>query len=166
MVRFQSEYSESELIARWDEHTSISRFAGSDETMDLIYVSKRKANKVRLVRKALLAREPFASVFRGKIRKTESGSEIVGFFTKSLFDYAIIAAIISFLFYFRAYVIERGDSISTANTLIVIAIAASVLCVYNFRSTKRKYAEFISRITGKSNRLFLSKSELDNLKNQ
>ena len=86
MIKFQSDKSVNELIEQWDEHTSISRFAGSDETMDLIYVSKRKGNKVRLVRKAPLAHEPFSPVFRGVIRESEQGSEIAGYFTKSLFD--------------------------------------------------------------------------------
>ncbi len=167
MVRFQSDKSIDELIKKWDEHTSISRFAGSDDTMDLIFVSKRKGYNVRLVRKAPLAREPFSSVFRGVIRKKERGSEIVGCFTKSIFDYFFIAAVFFMLFYIRSYIIERGNNLATVNTLIIIAIIGSVLCLCNFRSTKRKYADFISRITGKESSLFLTKSELKELgKNQ
>ncbi len=159
MVKFQSDFTEEELIQRWDEHTSISRFAGSDDTLDLIYVSKRKGNKVRLVRKAPLAREPFSSVFRGVIKKTEQGSEIVGFFSKSIFDYMVIALVFCLLFYIRYYIINRGDNVMTINSLIVFAIIGSLLCLYNYRSTKRKYADFISRITGKDNKLFMTKAE-------
>ncbi|MBE6691738.1 MAG: hypothetical protein E7586_00185 [Ruminococcaceae bacterium] len=160
MLKFKSDKSVEELIKQWDEHTSISRFAGSDETMDLIYVSKRKGRKVRLVRKAPLAREPFSSVFRGVIREAEQGSEIAGLFTKSIFDYVLISAIFFMLFYIRSYVIQRGDSLATINTLIIFAIIGSVLCLYNFRATKRKYADFISGITGKETNLFLKKSEI------
>ncbi len=160
MVKFESDYSEEKLINRWDEHTSISRFAGSDDTMDLIYVSKRNGNKIRLIRKAPLAREPFSTVFRGFIRKTEKGSEIVGIFTKSVFDYILVALILVILFYVRSYVINRGDEITTINTLLVFAIAGSLMCLYNYRTTKRKFADFISRITGKDNKLFLTKTEM------
>ena len=86
MINFQSGYSATELISRWDEYTSISRFAGSDETMDLVYISKRRGNRVKLVRKAQLSREPFSTVFRGRIKNSKNGSEIVGCFTKSLLD--------------------------------------------------------------------------------
>ena len=44
MVKFTSEYSQNTLIEKWDEYTSPARFAGSDDTMDLIFVSKRKGN--------------------------------------------------------------------------------------------------------------------------
>ena len=159
MVNFQSDYSATELISRWDEHTSISRFAGSDETMDLVYISKRRGNRVKLIRKAQLSREPFSTVFRGKIRKNKNGSEIVGCFTKSIIDYVIVSILLAALFYMRSVVLLRGNDPITINNLLAIIIVASIVLLYNFRSGKRKYAEFICRITGKENKLFLSKRE-------
>lgn len=165
MVIFESDFTDIELIKRWDEHTSISRFAGNDETLDLIFVSKRKGNKVRLVRKAASAREPFASVFRGTIKKTEQGSKIVGYFTKSILDYVFIALVFSVLFYMRYCIINRGESLKTINGLLVIAVVGSILCLYNYRSAKRKFADFISRITGRTNKWFLTKTEKKNNEN-
>lgn len=165
MVRFESDLSPEILLNKWDEHTSIARFAGSDDTMDLIFMSKRKGNKVKLVRKARFAYEPFSSVFRGKIVKTEKGSEIVGFFTKSFADYAIIAAVMALLFYIRSFIEARGESLNTINALLVAAIVGSVLLLINYRPTKRKYADFIYRITGKEMSLFLSKKENSDNKN-
>ena len=60
MHTFESRYSKDELISRWDEFTSPARFAGTDDVMDLIFVSKRKGNKVRLVKRARTKRDPFA----------------------------------------------------------------------------------------------------------
>ena len=165
MVRFESSYSPDELTERWDEYTSISRFAGCDDTMDLIFVSKRKGNRVRLVRKAQVAREPFSPVFRGKIQKTEKGSAVVGFFTKSVADYVAVGIVDVILLYIRSFVVERGDDLNTINSLIAIALAASLLLLLNYKPSKRRYADFISRITGKENNLYLSKSELEDRHN-
>lgn len=159
MIKFPSDYSQEQLIQKWDEYTSISRFAGSDDVMDLIFVSKRNGDNIRLVHKARNAYEPFSAVFRGKIRKNGQGSEIVGYFTKSFTDYALIGAVLALLFYIRSFVIERGDSLATINTLLVFAIVGSIALILNYRSTKRKYADFICRITGKANTQFLTKAE-------
>lgn len=161
MINFQSGYSATELISRWDEYTSISRFAGSDETMDLVYISKRRGNRVKLVRKAQLSREPFSTVFRGRIKNSKNGSEIVGCFTKSLLDYLVIFIIMAALIYMRSIVIGRGGNPITINNLLAVFIVASLFCLYNFRSAKRKYAEFICRITGEENKHFLSKKEIN-----
>lgn len=159
MVVFKSDYSSSELSNRWDEYTSVSRFAGSDDTMDLIFVSKRKNNKVKLIRRAKSSVEPFSLVFRGKIRDAENGSELVGFFTKSIADYISVATILSILVYIRSIVLERSDNPNTINALIICVAIISLLFLWNYRSSKRKYADFISRITGKENDLFLTKEE-------
>lgn len=162
MVKFPSEFSGKELTERWDEFTSPARFAGSDDRMDLIFVSKRDNNKVRLVRRARHAFEPFSTVFRGKIVSNEQGSEIVGSFTKSFFDYSVIALILALLLYIRAIIIERGESLATINSLLIIGIIGGLILLYNRRSEKRKYAEFIFRITGNEIPIFLSKKELNN----
>ena len=161
MVKFPSEFSGQELTERWDEYTSPARFAGSDDRMDLIFVSKRKDNKVRLVRRARHAFEPFSTVFRGKIVSDEKGSEIIGSFTKSIFDYSIVALILALLFYIRAIVIERGENLATINGLLLIGIIGSLILLYNRRSEKRKYAELIFRITGTEIPIFLSKKDMN-----
>ena len=162
MIKFTSNYSESELINRWDDYTSVSRFAGCDDRMDLIFCSKRSGNRVKLIRKARAANEPFSIVFRGNIKKTESGSEIVGIFTKSIFDYIIIAAVLALVFCMRYYVMQRGQSLATVNTLLVAAIVVSIMALYCRRSAKRKYAEFIYRITGNEENHYKSKKLFKN----
>ena len=159
MIIFKSNYTEDETIKRWDEYTSLARFAGSDESMDLIFVSKRKENKVKLIRRAKASREPFSMVFRGKIVTAESGCEIRGVFTKSIIDYFVAAAIMIFLFYIRSVVIARGESPKTIGWLIAIAMVGCVLLLFNFRSAKRRYAEFICRITGVDVNLFKPRHE-------
>ena len=161
MYRFESDHSPESLIEKWDEYTSISRFAGCDDTMDLIFMSKRKGNKVRLVRTAKEAREPFSPVFHGEIQKSEKGSVIVGYFTKSLSDYFAVGILNAILLYIRACIVERGESLNTINSLIAISVVASVLLLINYKPAKRRYADFISRITGKRNVLFLSKEEIN-----
>ena len=155
MINFNSDYSANELIDRWDEFTSPARFAGSDDTMDLIFVSKRKNDRVRLVRRSRNALEPFACVFRGKI----VDKKITGVFTKAIIDYIVVAAIYAFLLYMRSYMIENGNPLKTINALLVIATVFSVALLLNTRRTKRKYCEFIARIVGKDNDYFLRKNE-------
>jgi len=159
MIDFESKMNVTELIEKWDEFTSPSRFAGSDDTMDLIFVAKRSGERVKLVRRARLNREPFSSVFRGKIVKTEQGSKLTGFFTKSIFDYITVGLIIGLLFYIRAGILARGDSLNTINTLLVCSIIGGGLLLYNTRAAKRRYADFITRITGGENVYFLTKKE-------
>ena len=145
MIKFESEYSANVLKERWDEFTSPARFAGNDDTMDLIFVSRRKKDKVRLVRRSRLARDPFACVFRGEI----ADNQIVGVFTKSILDYVVIAAVYALLLYIRSYTISNGNSLKTINSLLAIAVLAGVALLFNTKRTKRKYIDFISRITGK-----------------
>ncbi len=159
MIKYKSDYTSDELLKRWDEYTSVARFAGNDDTMDLIFVSKRNGEKVRLVRKARSAYEPFSCVFRGMIRSAGKGSEVVGIFTKGLVDYLTVGLIWAFLFYIRSVVIERGGDLVTVNSLTALAIVGGLLMLYNYRKTKRRYTEFISRITGIEYNMFLSKRE-------
>lgn len=163
MTVFPSKYSSEELTKRWDEYTSPARFAGNDDNMDLIFVSKRNGSKLNLVRRARASREIFSSIFRGKIVATDNGSEIQGYFTKSIFDYVSVVAIIGILFYIRTLVIERGGNINAINTLLAAGIIGGMLLLINTRRTKRKYAEFIFRITGEELPIFKSKKERDDL---
>lgn len=166
MVDFESNLSPDELIARWDEYTSPSRFAGSDDTMDLIFVSVRKDNKVKLIRRTRSNREPFSAVFRGRIIKTEQGSKVSGVFTKSLLDYVAIVAIIGLLCYMRYVFAARGDSLNTIDSLIAFGILGGGALLYNTRAAKRKFADFIVRITGGKSNKFLSKKEIAELENK
>ncbi len=160
MVDFESKLTSEELTDKWDEYTSPSRFAGSDDTMDLIFVSKRKGNKIKLIRRPRSNREPFGTIFRGHIVQTEQGSKISGVFTKSLFDYIFVGLINAFLVYIRMVFATRGDSLGTVNSLLVCGVIGGFLLLFNTRSAKRKYADFIVRITGGENDKFLSKREL------
>jgi hypothetical protein len=160
---FESNYSTDELINRWDEFTSPARFAGNDDTMDLIFVSKRKGNRVKLVRRARTKRDPFACVFYGKIEESENGSRIRGLFAKSIADYFAVALIIAFFAYLSYYVASNGDSSVTINSLLGASVVIGILLLHNTRSVKRKYAEFISRITDIENDKFFSKKELREL---
>lgn len=159
MIRFLSSFSSEELTERWDEYTSPARFAGSDDTMDLIFVAKRKKNKIKLVRRARTVREPFSCVFRGEIKNNGQGSEIKGYFTKSYFDYLICAIVLGLLFYIRSVAVGRGSPLGAMNTVLIAAIVGGLLLLCNFRPTKRRYAEFIYKITGKDEKMFLSRRE-------
>ena len=165
MVKFPSDLSAEKLSENWNEHTSPARFAGSDDTMDLIFMSKRKGDSVRLVRKARSAHEPFSCVFRGKIKSNGNGSEIVGVFTKSIFDYLFTIALVALVFYMRSYVIERSQDLGAINVILIVVLVSCALLLYNRRATKRKYAEFIFRITEKEIPLFLTRQEKKNQNN-
>ena len=160
MHSFNSRFTVDELINRWDEFTSPARFAGADEIMDLIFVSKRKGNKVRLVRRARSKREPFSCVFYGRIESKEQGSEIKGIFAKSLIDYVAVAMIVALFAYIRYVVVARGDSPVTVNVMLAASIIIGAFLLYNTRSAKRKFAEFLSCITDTENEKFKSKKEL------
>ncbi|MBO5870758.1 MAG: hypothetical protein J6Q89_08420 [Clostridia bacterium] len=154
MINFESKYSVKELMERWDEFTSPARFSGSDDTMDLIFVSKRNENKVKLIRRARSTRDPFSTVFRGKIIKTEKGSVISGVFTKSILDYITVALVLVILFYLRSV------SETNLNALLVCSIIGGILLLYNTRASKRRFAEFICRIIDEENKYFLTKKEI------
>ena len=109
MVEIRSGHKREVLESRWDEMTSPARFAGCDDTMDLIFVAKRSGGRVRLVRKARIAHEPFCCVFRGKISGSGSGSVIKGVFTKSVADYFIVLLITALLCYIRQEMFLRGS---------------------------------------------------------
>ena len=161
MVEFKSKLTAEQLTEAWDEFTSPSRFAGSDDTLDLIFISKRNKEKVRLVHRARNGVQPFNCIFRGRIVECEGGSAVKGTFTKSIFDYGFVAAVIALLFYIRYLVIERGDSLHTINVILACSIIGSLLLLINTRATKRKYADFITRITREKNVHFLKKNEMD-----
>ena len=160
MINLPSDHSKDELIQRWDEYTSPARFAGSDDTLDLVFKSRRKNNKVILIRNANSMRNPYAAVFRGIIVNTEQGSEIRGFFTKTVFSYLMTAFIIFIAFVVRFAAEARNADLSTPNILLALCIIGGILLLYNYRPTKRRYIEFMIGITGNESDLFLSKKQL------
>lgn len=159
LIRLPCSYTKSELTARWDEYTSPARFAGSDETLDLIFVAKRKGDRVTLVRKAKSVHDPYASVFRGRIRSDGEKSEIVGFFTKTVFDYLFTFLVIFALLYVQITVNSRGEDPYAANVLLVAAIVIAFAVLHCSRGAKRRYTDFLTGITGTDVRLFLTRNE-------
>ncbi len=159
MLNFKSKLSYDELKARWDEFTSPARFAGSDDNLDLVFMSKRNDDKVKLVRRAKSTREPFSCVFRGRIKKSENGSEIVGVFTKAWIDYIFVAIVLGLMFYIRNGISERGEPMNTINAVLAFSIVAGILLLLNTRATKRRYCDFIARIADVEHRYFLKKNE-------
>ncbi len=159
MTRLPSDFSLPQLRESWDRETAEARFAGADDTMDLIFVAKRKGDRVRLVRKARAMNDPFSAVFRGRLKETEKGSEIVGFFTKRVVDYLFCILLVAGLLFVQTTVINRGENPYTINVLLVSSIVFSLIALYCFRPTKRRYTDFLCSITKKEAKLFLSRKE-------
>ena len=162
MTTLHSDYGKEELTSRWDDYTSAARFAGSDDTLDLIFVATRRGDKVKLVRKSRSMHEPYAAVFRGRICSAGNGSAIKGVFTKSVFDYLFTAVLIALAFAVRGYAESRGASLYASNVILAAVILGSIVLLYNYRGTKRKYTEFMCRITGKETDVFRSRRETKN----
>ncbi|MBO4452572.1 MAG: hypothetical protein J5793_01425 [Clostridia bacterium] len=159
MVNLYSDYSVEELCSRWDDRTAPARFAGNDDALDLVFSATRRGCRVKLIRRPVDAREPFAAVFRGKIKKAENGSVITGFFTKGVGDYVFSAlcTALSFAVFRSAQIREAG--VNQASMLLTACIVAAIILLYNRRSVKRQYTDFMSDITGKDPKLFLTRRE-------
>lgn len=166
MVRYTSNFTKNELINRWDEYTSPARFAGADETLDLIFSAKRSGDSVKLTRRTKLSRDPFSPIFHGKIKSTKQGSEIVGYYTKSIIDYLLVGFVMGLLFCMRSFIIERGESLNTINSLLIIGIIGSFILLKNTRVSKRKFSELIFKITDNELPLFLNRKEIKELENK
>ena len=147
MTILSSNYNPEKLIARWDDRLNPARFAGNDDVLDLVFYGKRKGNKIKLMRRSGVSRDPFSSVFRGEIVGTEQGSEIRGFFTKGVIEYFIIGLILAFIYFIYREVKERFTNISWMNLiLIAVFILAILSLLWTRKSTKTKYIEFIKDI--------------------
>lgn len=147
MLKLCCGLSADKLCEKWDDKTSPSRFAGNDDNMDNIFMANRNGNKVKLVRKARNAMDPFATIFRGKICKDSNGSCIKGYFTKSILDYIIILVLLAFDLYICISSYLSGSL--TANIIFgcIAFLAILVLLAVPLKPAKRKYTEFISDIT-------------------
>ena len=93
-------------------------------------------------------RDPYSTVFRGRIEKTDGGSVIKGFFTKTVFDYIFTLAVVAIAFVMRFQAEARGADLYVSNVILIICIFGGLLLLYSFRPTKRRYIEFMCRITG------------------
>ena len=144
---FKSDYGKNELIARFDDLTSEARFAGADEQNDWIFLSTRKGDKIKIIRKPKNAYDPFASVFRGRIVGVENGSEIRGFYTKSLPDY-IFSLFVFSIYYTVCFNYYASADDKTVSLSLMIAGAAVLLLLFSsLPHTRKRYGDFIRRVT-------------------
>lgn len=147
MLFLESRYSPEQLLARWDERTSPARFAGNDDFMDVIYVASRKENRVFLIRKGRRTLDPFATVFCGKVVPCDGGSVLQGRFSKRLFDYLILLALLALeiFFYQRA---AAGGTVTQAFTVGCVVFACLLLLLaIPLPHTKKRYLGFLKEIT-------------------
>lgn len=146
MKKLKSKYCKKKLIARWDERTNPARFAGNDNIWDLVFLGLRKENKIKLMRRSGVSREPFSSIFRGKIVETENGSEIRGFFTKSIFDYIMVGAVLLCVCFIYLSVRQRETSLTAVNVIAFISIVCAFFLLHTRKKTKKLYLDFLSDI--------------------
>lgn len=147
MTVLKSSYSPKELIARWDDRLNPARFAGNDDLLDLVFCGERKGNKIKLMRRSGVSREPLSSIFRGKIVGTSQGSEIRGFFTKSVVEYIVVGLLIAFVLIIYREVKQRYTTISWMNLLLLaVLIFALLSLLWTRKSTKEKYIDFLKDI--------------------
>lgn len=149
-LTIESPFDSETLCRRWDDRTSVSRFAGNDDEMDNVFMALRKDRKVRLVRKARSALDPFATVFWGKISPDgpDGKSGITGFFGKSVLDYILLAVMLGldvFLFVHNA----AGGKLNAGLVTGCIAFLL-LLCILAFpmKSARLRYADFMRDIAG------------------
>ncbi len=147
MTVLKSSYSPQELIARWDDRLNPARFAGNDDLLDLVFCGKRKGNKIRLMRRSGVSREPLSSIFRGKIVGTAQGSEIRGFFTKGVLAYIFVGMLLAFIFFIYQEVKHRYTDISWLNIALLIIFILEILSLLRTpKGTKEKYIDFLKDI--------------------
>lgn len=147
MVVLKSSHTPEELIRRWDDRLNPARFAGNDDVLDLVFCGKRKGNKIMLMRRTGVSREPLSSIFRGKIVGTAEGSEIRGFFTKSVAEYIIIGIIVALAMAVFLEVKKRYAEISRMSVaFLVVFVLAVVSLLRTGKGTKEKYIDFLKDI--------------------
>ena len=143
---FKSDHDVNTLKERWDDKTAFKNFAGGDDYLDNVFISRRYGSIVCLKSKPLSAHNLFGAVYWGIIHcKKDGGSKITGFFGISLTDLIITAAFYLLYGSITRTVLERGDE-SGAYWMIVIAAAILFFIPFTSPKTKRKYAEVINRV--------------------
>lgn len=144
---FESDFDKAALISRFDDLTSEARFAGADEQNDWVFQSTRKGDKIKIVRKPKNAYDPFATVFRGKITETKSGSAIKGVYTKSLPDY-IFSFFVFFIYYAVCFKYYSSSADKTVPLTLIFAGALIILLLFSsLPHTRKRYGDFIRRVT-------------------
>lgn len=147
MIVLKSNRSPEELIARWDDRLNPARFAGHDDVLDLVFCGKRKGNKIMLMRRTGVSREPLSSIFRGKIVGTAEGSEIRGFFTKSVTEYVCIGVILALALTIFLEVKKRYTEISWMSVAFLILFLIAILSLLRTgKRTKEKYIDILKDI--------------------
>jgi len=146
MIKLVSEHSENELYLRFDERINPARFAGNDDVMDLYFYGSRKGSRIKLTRRTGISRDPFSTVFRGKIVRTEEGSEIRGFFTKGFLDYIFVSIGLFFIFAIYMVVKSRDASLTAINTILIASLVLAILLLNTWRGTKKRYIDFLKDI--------------------
>ena len=147
-MKYTSLYSKDELIKRWDDITSPARFAGADDELDWIFISSRKGDNVKLVKKPRASYDPYATVFRGKIEQTNDGGHIRGIFTKGLFDYIITLVIAVIYFGVCAVYLSRAEDKTLPLIFISIGVILVLFALIPFPGSRKKYGALIRRVTG------------------
>ena len=151
-MTFKSEYNAETLKKRWDDKTSYGNFAGGDDFLDTVFISRRYGSIVCLKCKPRSAHELFGAVYWGIITARKgSGSDIHGFSGISIVD--LIITVIFYLLYgsITATVMRRGDE-SGAYWMIAIAVIILFFIFFTTPKTKNKYAEIIRRVTDEKHR--------------
>ncbi|HBR32437.1 MAG: hypothetical protein PHD46_05640 [Eubacteriales bacterium] len=146
MIRLKSSYSADQLAVQWDKRTSPERFAGNDDFMDLCFAGFRKGNRIKLARRNGISREPFSTVFRGKIVSQNGGSEIRGIFTKGLTDYITVFFVLAFVIAIYGVVKSRNAPMTAINVLLIITVLIAFVLLLTLGRTKREYLDFIKEI--------------------
>ncbi len=147
LMTFKSEYDEETLKKRWDDKTAFGNFAGGDDLLDTVFISRRYGKIVCLKCKPRSAHELFGAVYWGIITaRKDGGASIIGFFGISIVDLIITA--IFYLLYgsITKTVISRGDQ-SGAYWMIAVAVIILFLILFTTPKTKQKYSEVIKRVT-------------------
>lgn len=145
-MTFKSKYDAETLKKRWDDKTSFGNFAGGDDFLDTVFISRRYGNIVCLKSKPRSAHELFGAVYWGVISGGRSSASIHGFFGISIVD--LIITVIFYLLYgsITGTVMRRGDE-SGAYWMIAIAVLILFFIFFTTPKTKNKYAEIIRRVT-------------------
>ncbi len=147
MLFLESRYSPEQLLARWDERTSPARFAGNDDVLDVIYVASRKKNRVFLIRKARRALDPFTTVFRGKVLPYGEGSVLQGSFSKRLFDYLLLLALLALDIFVYQRASASGLATSGFSAGCVLFACLLILLAIPFPRAKKQYLSLLKEIT-------------------
>ena len=147
-MKYRSLYNKEELINRWDDITSPARFAGAHDELDWVFISSRKGDKVKLVKKPRAAYDPYATVFRGVIEQTEKGARIRGVFTKGLFDYIITFVIAVIYFGVCAVYLSRSSDKTLPLIFISVGVILILFALIPFPGTRKKYGALIRQVTG------------------